>query len=148
MEEYFHRDAERDDVPSFKNIQNDDELEQVLSRCRTGWSSSHVGGRCHQDDGLPLDLKSLPKEVSTEQASKILGVSKDTVLRLKDAGILEYRNVAPPMSSRPVFRFKLESLVEYRTSYQRDGSVANRPNESPTRRTIKKQPALKHFHFD
>jgi len=62
----------------------------------------------------------LPKEVSTQEAAEILGVSKDTVLRLKKAGQLEYRNAAPPGSARPVYRFTLRSVVELRTTYTRD----------------------------
>src|SRR5712691_11325685 len=36
-----------------------------------------------------------PGEVSTKAAAKILGCSKDTVLKFKEAGLLEYRNLAP-----------------------------------------------------
>jgi hypothetical protein len=43
-----------------------------------------------------LDESGLPREVSTLQAARILGVSKDSVLKLKSAGLLEYRNTGSP----------------------------------------------------
>lgn len=74
-----------------------------------------------------------PREVGTAEAADILGVSKDTVLKLKAAGLLEYRNAAPPGSSRPVFRFTRRSVLELRTGYDRDVPVAPRPTEPPRR---------------
>jgi hypothetical protein len=86
----------------------------------------------------------LPKEVSTEQAAKILGVSKDTVLKLKAEGILEYRNTAPPGSSRPVYAFALDSVLEVRTSYDRDEPPPRQPPE-PRCRRVRGRRGLKHL---
>ena len=76
----------------------------------------------------------LPKEVSTAEAGRILGISKDTVLKLKAAGLLKYRNTAPPDSFRPVFAFSLQSVLELRTKYEQDIPMPRRPKESPRRR--------------
>ena len=70
--------------------------------------------------GIQDIIRELPMEVSTEVAARILGVSKDTVLRLKRSGLLEYRNAAPPESSRPVYRFTMASVQSLRTTYTRD----------------------------
>ncbi len=92
-------------------------------------------------------LAELPKEVSTEQAAKILGVSKDTVLKLKSQGVLEYRNTAPPGSSRPVFAFTLASVTEVRTAYERDEPLPRRPHE-PQRRRARGQKTYKHLNLE
>jgi hypothetical protein len=55
--------------------------------------------------GETTKIEELPTEVSTAEAARILGVSKNTVLKLKAAGLLEYRNMAPPDSSRPVYAY-------------------------------------------
>jgi hypothetical protein len=52
-----------------------------------------------------LDGVTLPAEVSTAEAARILDVSKDTVLKWKAAGMLEYRILGSPDSSRPVYAF-------------------------------------------
>lgn len=85
-----------------------------------------------------------PQEVGTAGAAEILGVSKDTVLKLKGAGLLEYRNTAPPGSSRPVYAFTLRSVMELRTSYERDEPEVRRPVE-PLRRRVKGQRKYKHL---
>ena len=51
----------------------------------------------------------LPPELSLAKAAEVLGVDKKTVLRHMHDGILEWRNIAPPSSSRPTFRIKLAS---------------------------------------
>jgi hypothetical protein len=96
---------------------------------------------------LPLDLGSLPKEVSTEQAARILGCSKDTVLKLKKAGLLEWRNAAPPGGARPIFRYTLTSVVKLRTTYEVDEPPTRAPKE-PTRRRAKARPQFKHLSLD
>lgn len=100
-----------------------------------GWS------RQNYEDAEP------PKEVGTAEAADILGVSKDTVLKLKAAGLLEYRNTAPPGSSRPVFAFTLRSVMELRTSYERDEPLPRRPHEPPRRR-VKGRKKYKHLNRD
>ena len=96
------------------------------------------------------ELPELPKEVSTERAAAILGVSNDTVLKLKVSGMLEYRNTAPPTSSRPVFRFSLASVLAVRTGYSRDAPDARSPLlTAQGRRTRQTEQAkFKHFRYD
>ncbi|OAI45576.1 hypothetical protein AYO44_12810 [Planctomycetaceae bacterium SCGC AG-212-F19] len=87
--------------------------------------------------GVGLATKvDLPEEVSTQQASEILGCSKHTVLRYMEAGLLEWRNAAPPTSARPVFRFTLRSVLAIRLGYQ-TGTPTTKPeaNVVPRRRT-------------
>jgi len=86
----------------------------------------------------------LPKEVSTAEAARILGVSKDTVLKLKSAGLLEYRNTGSPDSCRPVYAFSLRSVLEVRTTYHRDGPPYHRP-EAAHRHQVKGKREYKHF---
>jgi predicted ArsR family transcriptional regulator len=77
--------------------------------------------------GVALARKlNLPEEVSSQQAAEILGCSKHTVLRYMETGLLEWRNLAPPDSGRPVFRFSLRSVLDIRLGYQR-GSPATKP---------------------
>jgi hypothetical protein len=90
------------------------------------------------------DEDGLPREVSTADAARILGISKDTVLRLKAAGLLEYRNTGSPGSCRPVFAFTLRSVLELRTNYERDIPIPRRP-KNPTRRRAKGERKYKHL---
>jgi|GEM_PF-6476260 len=96
---------------------------------------------------LPVDIDTLPKEVTTEQAARILGCSKDTVLKLKRAGLLEWRNAAPPGSARPNFRFTLTSVMTLRTTYEVDEPPI-RPAKEPTRRRRKSDKRFKHLNLD
>lgn len=93
------------------------------------------------------EIAGLPQEVATVRAAEILGVSKDTVLKLKAAGLLEYRNTAPPGSSRPVYAFTLRSVMELRTSYERDEPLPRQPPDFPNRR-IKGHKKYKHLNLD
>ncbi len=88
-----------------------------------------------------------PREVATAEAADILGVSKDTVLKLKAAGMLEYRNTAPPGSSRPVYAFTLRSVMELRTSYERDQPIHREPTEQ-VRRKVSGRRQYKHLNLD
>ena len=100
--------------------------------------------------GRVLDVpivSDLPKEVSTEEAATILGLSKDTVLKLRAAGQLEFRNAAPPGSSRPVYRFLLESVVRLRTSYETDEPTPEMPRQ-PIRRAVKGKRKYKYIDYD
>ena len=121
------------------------ELERVMAVLR-----EKPDRRSDPDDEEPLvDGEELPKEVSTAEAARILGVSKDTVLKLKEAGLLEYRNLAPPTSIRGVFRFLLASVLELRNNYQTDFPTP--PSQTqPQRRRIrqKEQPKFKHLRLD
>ena len=59
-----------------------------------------------------------PPEIPLAQAASILGVDRKTVVKYLNAGLLEWRDIAPPGSSRPAFRLKLESVTRMRTSYR------------------------------
>ncbi len=96
--------------------------------------ASLTGDQDRVDANSTVDENGLPREVSTGEAARILGVSKDTVLRLKSAGLLEYRNTGTPDSCRPVFAFTLRSVLKLRTSYEQDIPMPRRPKESPRRR--------------
>jgi hypothetical protein len=67
----------------------------------------------------------LPEEVSTEQAAEVLGCCKHTVLRFMAAGLLAWRNAAPPSSARPVYRFTLRSVLDIRLGYKTGSSSPN-----------------------
>jgi hypothetical protein len=105
----------------------------VLRRKSTGEGSSH--------GMLPA------KEVGTAEAAKMLGVSKDTVLKLKAEGLLEYRNLAPPSSSRPIYAFRLSSIMALRNQYRRDEPVYPTRREAHRRR-VKGQRKYKHLNLE
>src|SRR5215472_5208034 len=73
-------------------------------------------------------------EVRTPEAAKILGVSKDTVLKLREAGVLPFRNAAPPGSTRPVFRFPLDAVLKLRGGYHTEVPAPRGPKAPPRRR--------------
>lgn len=79
----------------------------------------------------------LPKELSLSQAAELLGVDKKTVARYIRDGVLEWRNIAPPSSSRPTFRIKLESALRFRTRYTTD---PKQPESRPRRLPKATQP--------
>lgn len=85
-----------------------------------------------QVDG-PALVPDLPREVSTEEAAIILGVSKDTVLKLRSSGVLPFRNAAPPGSTRPAYRFPLEAVVKLRMTYDTEEQTPDFPKEGPRR---------------
>jgi hypothetical protein len=89
----------------------------------------------------------LIEEVNTATAARILRCSKDTVLKYREAGLLEYRDMAPPGSSRPVFAFSLRSIMELRTTYERNMPTTRRPKD-PLRRRVRGDGQYKHLKFD
>lgn len=97
-----------------------------------------------ENDEAMSDEEELPKEVSTAEAARILGVSKDTVLKMKAAGLLEYRNTCSPDSCRPVYAFSLRSVLELRTTYQRDNPPFHRP-EAAHRHQVKGRRRYRNF---
>jgi hypothetical protein len=89
-----------------------------------------------------------PREVGTHEAAKILGVSKDTVLRYRESGLLPFRNVAPPGSSRSDFRYPLKSILAMRNRYElAEAPAATAPREPP-RRPVKGPRQYKHLDLD
>jgi hypothetical protein len=101
-----------------------------------------------QDYAATVDANGLPKEVSTGEAARILGVSKDTVLKLKEAGLLEYRTAGPPDNSRAVYRFRLASVMEFRTSYQADVPIPQTPLQPRRRQVRERQQVFKHLRLE
>jgi hypothetical protein len=98
------------------------------------------------DAPASVDALQLPAEVSvsTAQAAEILGVSRDTVLEYKRKGLLPYRDLAPPGSTKPVFMYPLDAVVGLRTSYQTDDPAPKVPRE-PSRRSVKGRRKFKHL---
>ena len=52
------------------------------------------------------------------EAARILNVDRKTALRYLNGGLLEWRNIAPPGSSRVCYRVTLESVMRMRTTYR------------------------------
>ncbi len=82
-----------------------------------------------------LESLRLPAELSLAEAATVLGVDKKTVLRYMRDGVIEWRNIAPPSSSRPTFRVKLESALKLRTAYTSEPAEArDRPGRKQSTR--------------
>lgn len=98
-----------------------------------------------ETDNLPV----CSQEVGTLAAAKILGISKDTVLKLRGAGVLPYRNAAPPGSTRrtrPIFRFPLDTVLKLRNTYQTEEPAPQAPTD-PARRRVRGERKYKHLHL-
>jgi hypothetical protein len=93
------------------------------------------------------DPDDLPAEVGTAQAAKILGVSKDTVLAYRAKGILPFRNLAPPGSTKPAYMFPLAAVVKLRTTYEEE-QPPFRVQAEPSRRRVKGRQKYKHLDLD
>jgi hypothetical protein len=78
----------------------------------------------------PAERLELPQELSLTDAAAMLGVDKKTVIRYMHDGVLEWRDIAPPSSSRPTYRIKLASALKLRTHYT---SEPEQPVERPPR---------------
>jgi hypothetical protein len=103
--------------------------------------------RAELPGALDLGHLNLPAELSTQEAAKVLGCCKHTVLQFQEEGLLEWRNAAPPSRQRPVFRFTLRSVLELRLAYQRGsprppGSF--KPRQCHRRSALAKTYQLKH----
>lgn len=77
----------------------------------------------HAAAGEPLRQLDLPPEVSLAEAATIANCDKKTIIRYMRDGLLEWRNIAPPSSSRPTYRVKLASVIGLRTSYQQGNPI-------------------------
>jgi hypothetical protein len=90
------------------------------------------------------DLPDCPPEVGSAGVAEILGVSKDTVLKLREAGLLPYRNAAPPGSARPVYRFPRDAVLKLRNSYRTEEPAPPAPKDPP-RRGVKGEKKYRHL---
>ena len=104
-----------------------------LAQLCAGSLATAAGAEASAPGGLGA-LLTCPPEVGTLAAAKVLGVRKDTVLKLRETGVLPYRNAAPPGSTRPVFRFPLDAVLRLRSDYQIEVPAQQRPKEPPRRR--------------
>lgn len=104
------------------------------------------GGHAAPRLGGPAE-SGLPGEVSTAEASEILGVSKDTLLEYKRKGLLPFRNLAPPGSTKPIYMLPLDAVVQLRTTYQTEEPAPAVPHEPP-RQGAKGRGQFKHLIID
>jgi hypothetical protein len=88
----------------------------------------------------------IPQELSVSQAAKVLGVDRKTVLKYLGGGLLEWRDIAPPGSTRPTYRMKRESVIAIRTTYRATGPSV-RTRRKPVRRpaSCASLPVFKHL---
>ena len=86
----------------------------------------------------------LPAE---RQFAEILGVSKDTVLIYREKGLLPYRDIAPPGSTKPIYMYPLDAVVKMRTAYQTDQPAPRQQKEQP-RRHVKGERRYTHLDLD
>jgi hypothetical protein len=101
---------------------------------------------CRDGPEIGLHQLTLPEEVGTAEAAKILGVSKDTVLAYREGGLLPSRNLAPG-GARPIYKFPLEAVIRLRTGYETEQPAAEAPRERP-RRKRKGTRTYKHLTID
>jgi hypothetical protein len=92
----------------------------------------------------PIEMK-VPTEVSLSGAARLLGVDHKTAKKYLTAGLLEWRDIAPPGSTQPTFRVKLDSVTRIRYAY-RVGSPAPAPAKSlrTSTRVVSKPPQYQH----
>lgn len=60
----------------------------------------------------------VPPEVSLTEAARLLNVDRKTVTKYLRAGMLLWRDIAPPGSVRPTYRIKLASVIAIRNDYR------------------------------
>jgi hypothetical protein len=130
-------------------LDRDQSIDLLLARlgpfCTAGQDTCVVGQP--QSVADQADLPACLPEVGTATAARLLGVSKDTVLRLREAGLLPFRNAAPPGGGRPLFRFPLHVVLKLRNSYTTEEPVPQR-QEEPPRRRVKRDKRYKHLQVE
>lgn len=89
-----------------------------------------------RSDLQPLPLKD---ELSLRETATVLGCDTKTVIHYIDDGVLEWRNAAPPSSTRKLYKLKTESVLNFRNSYRLSTTQAadSRPASKPRKRLIK-----------
>jgi hypothetical protein len=93
----------------------------------------------------PADhLDAPPPEVGVGEAAKLLDVDAKTVRRYIADGVLPYRNIAPPSSSRTAYRLRLADVMAMRMSYRID-QPAETPLAKPCRRAAAAPTTFKHI---
>jgi hypothetical protein len=115
------------------------------TQLRPGQCQSGTTEGAEEDDRS--DHNDMPREVSTAQAAEILGVSKDTVIAYKRKGLLPFRNLAAPGSTKPMFAFPWDAVIQLRTTYQTEQPAPPMPKE-PQRRRVKGRRQFKHLDLD
>jgi len=65
-----------------------------------------------------MDLQaSVIPEWTVQEAASVLGVSRRTVLRLLERGLLRFRSTASPFSKRPRYRIPKIDVLDLRNDY-------------------------------
>lgn len=128
--------------------------EQVAAHFAAAGPASGRGGRSARPGGEAGAAEpgaaagpQLPPEVGTARAAEVLGVSKDTVLLYREKGLLPYRDIAPPGSTKPIYMYPLDAVVKMRTAYQTDQPAPRQQKEQPRRR-LKGERRYKHLDLD
>jgi len=58
------------------------------------------------------------EEIGLKEACKLLNVGKFTVMKYVNQGLIQYRNVSSPDSSRNKYKFLLADVLAIRNNYQ------------------------------
>ena len=124
-------------APRTKTLNRGDSLEFLVVHGQKGALSSEE-----------LEQLNLPREVSTAEAAQILGCDRKTVQKYIHTGLLEWRDIAPPTSSRPEFRIKLDSVLAIRSSYRTTPFPRSTSTSTPRRSTASSAAASKHIVLD
>lgn len=88
---------------------------------------------------LDASAPQLNEELSLREAAKELHCDPKTVIRYIEDGLLQWRNAAPPSSTRPRYRIKSESVLQLRNSYRLGTPQAAEPEpaRTPRKRAVK-----------
>lgn len=88
---------------------------------------------------LDAPVPQLNEELSLREAAKELHCDPKTVIRYIEDGLLQWRNSAPPSSTRPRYRIKTDSVLQIRNSYRLGTPQAVEPERArkPRKRAVK-----------
>jgi hypothetical protein len=79
-----------------------------------------------------LSKLDLPEEIGVNEAAMILNVSRRTVIRYIEDGVLIARDAAPLRSKHKSYRLPLKAVIEMRTDY----TIQQRPKPAATQQTL------------
>ena len=117
----------------------------AITRDLAAMQDTEAGARLGSTACQPSERQSPPHpgqlkdELSLRETAKELNCDPKTVIRYIEDGLLQWRNAAPPSSTRPRYRIKTDSVLQLRNSYRLGTPQADEPEPArkPRKRAVK-----------
>jgi hypothetical protein len=102
------------------------------------YGAGNLGWRKRRASTAETQVK--PPELPHPEAARYIGVGVDTLTKLRDSGLIRYRNASPPGSGKPRYRYMVADLDRFMQEGYRRNLPRPAKAPAPARHSKKTQP--------